>query len=353
MDKNYDIELSVIIATFNSEKVLPKVLEALKNQTFPREDMEILTVDGMSEDGTRRIAEQYGCRVIDNPKVEQGNAKIIGMQNAKGRYILFVDSDEAMNNPQGLANTLDALRDNPQCHIAVCSGYKKPDSYPNLSGYISDFGDPFSFFVYNYPKDFRFYDQVLRKYYDIVRDEKDYFVFDCDLRRHFPLIEGGCGGIIMDMEDYDKILPECRTNIGKLYHSFYYMCECGDTQTIYVKNNPVDHYSSDRLKGYFRKLKWRICNNVHFTEKGQEVFSGRQEFQKNNRWKKYLFIPYGISLVIPFLHSIPYAVTRKNPVYLMHFIFSFYVVVQIAWQMLLKILHITPEFRAYGSGKKI
>ncbi len=286
-------------------------------------------------------------------KVEQGNAKMLGMQHATGRYILFVDSDEARESRYTIENTVKAFQENPRCHVAVCSGYKKPKKYPYLSGYISECGDPFSFFVYNFPKDYRFYGDVLRKYYKIRKEDNKSFVFECDLERHFPLIEGGCGGIMMDGKYFDEYFPECRNDIAMLYHSFYLMCHKGDREVLYMKNTPLLHYSSDHLKGYLNKLKWRICNNIHFTEKGKEVFSGRQDYQKKGKYKKYLFVPYALSIAVPLIHSIPYAITRKNPVYLLHCVLAFYCVVQIAYNYGLKILHITPDFVAYGSKNKI
>ena len=32
-------------------------------------------------------------------------------------------------------------------------------------------------------------------------------VFDCDIDKHFPLIEGGCGGIIIDAEYFSENVP--------------------------------------------------------------------------------------------------------------------------------------------------
>ena len=345
--------ISVIIATYNSEKVVGKTLEAIRNQTYPQEDIEILVMDGMSTDATRDIANEYGCRIIDNPLIEQGNAKVLGLQNAVGRYVLFVDSDEVLENPKALERTIVAFKSEPDCYYAVCSGYKRPDNYSKLSGYISDCGDPFSFFVYRCPKDYRFYGAYLRTNYEIVHEEEHYFVFDCNLNKRFILIEGGCGGAIMDMKYFEEKLPNCKKNIADLYHSFYLMCSMGKTKVIYMKQDPLAHYSSDRFAGYFRKLKWRVCNNIHFQEKGEEVYSGRERFENGWHLKKYLFVPYGISIVIPFLHSIPYAISRKNIVYLMHSVFSFYVVMQILFQYCLRILHKTPAFVAYGSNKKI
>ena len=120
-----------------------------------------------------------------------------------------------------------------------------------------------------------------------------------------------------------------------------------------MKRDPLAHYSSDTVERYLKKLKWRVCNNVHFTQKAAEVYSGREKYRKKGKYRKYLFIPYGFSLIIPFIHSIPYAISRKNPAYLLHCVFAFYVSFQIVYQYMCKILHITPEFVAYGSNNKI
>ncbi|WP_022755572.1 glycosyltransferase [Butyrivibrio fibrisolvens] len=346
-------KVSVIIATYNSEKVLGKTLQALRKQTYPQDKIEILIMDGMSNDSTRDIAQKYDCIIIDNPKIEQGNAKILGMQHAKGDFILFVDSDEVVENPEAIMNTVIAFEEQPDCKVAVCSGYKRPEDYPAISGYISDCGDPFSFFLYNFPKDYRFYESIIRKYYSVVCDNDKYLVFDCDINNHFPLIEGGCGGIMMRSEYFDNVIPDCRNNIAILYHSFYIMCGKGEHKTIFVKNTPLAHYSADKISRYFNKLKWRICNNIHFTEKGKEVFSGRQDFQKQGKFKKYIFIPYALSFVIPFIHSVPYAISRRNSAYLWHCVLAFYCAIEIIYNYILKLCHITPAFVAYGSRDKI
>ncbi len=345
--------VSVIIATYNSEKVLERSVKAIREQTYPQNLIEILVVDGMSTDLTRTIAVRYKCKIIDNPKIEQGNAKILGMQNAKGRYVLFVDSDEVLEYKEAIRKTVTAFLEEKGCHYAVCSGYKRPEGYSSLSGYISDFGDPFSFFVYRCPKDYRFYQRFLRTNFNINNENEAYFIFDYDPVKHFALIEGGCGGAFMDMDYFDKQFPDVRESVASLYHSFYKMCENGQTRVIFMKNDPLAHYSSDNPKGYMRKLKWRVCNNVHFQKKGEEVFSGREKFEKGYHFKKYLFIIYGTSIIIPFIHSIPYAISRRNEAYLMHSWFSLYVVIQIVYQYFLKLIHKTPAFVAYGSNREI
>ena len=56
---DYTDLVTIMIATFNSEKLLPRTLDALKAQTYPAELMEILIIDGGSNDTTRDIAKKY------------------------------------------------------------------------------------------------------------------------------------------------------------------------------------------------------------------------------------------------------------------------------------------------------
>ena len=91
--------LSIIIPTFNEEEYLPILLESIKEQNF--DNYEIIIADANSTDRTREIAESYGCIVIEGgmPGVGRNN----GAKIAKGKYLLFLDSD--------LKLTEDYLRD--------------------------------------------------------------------------------------------------------------------------------------------------------------------------------------------------------------------------------------------------
>ena len=43
---HYKSMVTIMIATFNSEKLLPRTLDAIKKQTYPAELIEILIIDG-------------------------------------------------------------------------------------------------------------------------------------------------------------------------------------------------------------------------------------------------------------------------------------------------------------------
>src|SRR5271167_693251 len=65
--------LSIIIPCRNEREFIGKCLDSLLVNDFPKEELEILIVDGMSEDGTREIVIEYAdrypfIRLLDNPR---------------------------------------------------------------------------------------------------------------------------------------------------------------------------------------------------------------------------------------------------------------------------------------------
>lgn len=82
--------VSVVIPTKNSSRYLDLVLQTVKNQTYKR--IEIVVVDNHSVDETKEIAKQYTKRVYDRGP-ERNIQKNFGASLARGKYLLFLDSD--------------------------------------------------------------------------------------------------------------------------------------------------------------------------------------------------------------------------------------------------------------------
>ena len=82
--------VSVIVPTYNSEKVLGECLKSLSLQDVP--PFEVIVSDGGSTDNTLAIARNFGAKVIEMApnRSAQRNA---GAERASGTYLLFIDSD--------------------------------------------------------------------------------------------------------------------------------------------------------------------------------------------------------------------------------------------------------------------
>lgn len=88
-------KVSVIIPSFNREKTIERCINSIINQTIA--PYEIIVVDDGSTDGTIKILENLVCDYLkiikQNHKGAQA-ARNLGIMNASGEYIAFLDSDD-------------------------------------------------------------------------------------------------------------------------------------------------------------------------------------------------------------------------------------------------------------------
>lgn len=89
--------ISVICPIYNEEKYIARCIESVMQQDYPKDDLEVLFVDGMSKDRTREIIASYlpQCpylRVLDNPQQIVPPAMNIGIREAKGDIIIRLDA---------------------------------------------------------------------------------------------------------------------------------------------------------------------------------------------------------------------------------------------------------------------
>ncbi len=109
--------ISIITATRDAERVLPRLLTSLAEQSF--RNFELIIQDGASQDNTLLIAESFRDRL---PALTVNSAPDNGIYDAwnkalplaRGRWVLFLGADDALFEPLSLeqaAKALDALPD--------------------------------------------------------------------------------------------------------------------------------------------------------------------------------------------------------------------------------------------------
>jgi glycosyltransferase involved in cell wall biosynthesis len=91
---------SIVIPTLNEEKYLPRLLEDLEKQSFPKELFEVVHVDGNSEDKTVEEATKFNKKInIKSIVVKKRNVAFqrnTGADNATGKWIIFMDADNEL-----------------------------------------------------------------------------------------------------------------------------------------------------------------------------------------------------------------------------------------------------------------
>lgn len=97
------IEVSVVIPVYNEGKYIEKCMQSILEQDFPKDRMEVLFVDGMSDDGTLDVLKGYQekypwVRVLKNEKRIIPSALNIGIKEAVGEIIVRMDAHSEYAN---------------------------------------------------------------------------------------------------------------------------------------------------------------------------------------------------------------------------------------------------------------
>ena len=91
----YD-KITILIPCRNEEKFISAIIEDVINQDYPKDKTEVFIIDGMSDDKTREIINQYstkysGLKVLDNPQKTVPYAMNIGIKASSGDIIIRMD----------------------------------------------------------------------------------------------------------------------------------------------------------------------------------------------------------------------------------------------------------------------
>ena len=133
--------ISIICPIYNEEKYIARCIDSILAQDYPKDDMEVILVDGMSTDGTRKIVADYAAqypfiRLVDNSQRIVPPAMNIGIRAAKGDIIIRLDAHAIFpvnyftelvknlrelkaENVGGVCRTLP-VNDNPKC-VAIAN----------------------------------------------------------------------------------------------------------------------------------------------------------------------------------------------------------------------------------------
>lgn len=93
------LEISFIVTVYNMEKYLTKCLDSIINQIY--HNYELVIIDDCSTDSSGAIAKKYEekysgiCTVVKNDSnLGLGSSRYVGMNVAKGEYLVYVDADD-------------------------------------------------------------------------------------------------------------------------------------------------------------------------------------------------------------------------------------------------------------------
>ena len=89
--------VSIVVPCRNEARYIRPLLDSILTNEYPRDRLEVLIVDGMSDDGTRAVIAAYArrhpmIRLLDNPKRITPCALNLGISQARGTIIMRMEN---------------------------------------------------------------------------------------------------------------------------------------------------------------------------------------------------------------------------------------------------------------------
>ncbi|HME54240.1 MAG TPA: glycosyltransferase family 2 protein [Candidatus Lokiarchaeia archaeon] len=129
INDNSNVDFSIIIPVFNSEKTIKQCLEAILDSKF-NGNREIIVIDDGSTDDSIDLIKDLPIKIIYQENKGSAAAKNLGAKNAQGNFLVFVDSD-VLIMPDTLTRIFDIIKNEKYHYIAT-----RYSEYPANNAFI-------------------------------------------------------------------------------------------------------------------------------------------------------------------------------------------------------------------------
>jgi glycosyltransferase involved in cell wall biosynthesis len=301
------MKVSFIIAVLNEIRRLPPVIESIRAQEYPPEFIEIVVVDGLSDDGTQQYARDAGCVVVDNPRRLAEPGHLLGYAAATGDVFVVIAADNILHTRDFIKRIVEPFGD-PNVYAAVPRVVSTRDD--NLSTrYINDFTDPFNHFLYGNAAA----PATFGRAYRVKRRTASYIVYDFPVERP-PLVAIAQGVTVRahaprrEGWEEDDILP-----IVDILRAGY--------DIAYVPDALIEHHTVEGLGNFLRKFGPRISKRLE--DRKQPVWERAEAWTRGRKTRAYLWPFYSVSIVGPVVAGVVGAVRDRRLTWLYHPVINF------------------------------
>ncbi|MEW6408088.1 MAG: glycosyltransferase [Patescibacteria group bacterium] len=299
-------KVSFAIPTLNAANDLPRCLKSISIQDYPKDLIEIIVADGGSNDDTLKIANNFGARVLNNLVRVQEHGKVLAFENACGEIVFFLDADNALPNKNWLKLMVQPFVENKEV-MACFTPIIVPKDTNSFDRYFALMhSDPFSFFVYGKAAFAEDFDQI----YEIETKKDNYIIYKFTIQNHLLLGTAQGTGLRRSFNRKNEFKNDDVLPIIQIIEE--------GKKIAYVPNAGCYHYCIKNFRHFLKKMRWRIRNNIIQKQKGWGFVNREIYLNKTRKFKKYLFIPYSLSMVLPIFSAIKNAIRFKKWEWLWH-----------------------------------
>lgn len=310
MNSDNSPTIAIVSLTYNDGKILGDCLESIKKQTYPRDKVQVLFVDGGSTDNTMEIIHRYGAGVINAPElVHRPDLRVeTAMSAPKTDMVLFISADCRLQENDCLQKMVDSLSQSDIVGVQTQRyGFSPKD--PILSRYLSLVGGVDPVAVGLGKADRTPHDRAGWHSGGAVMDRGDRYeiVFSGD-PSEMPAI--GANGFMIKREYLEKAggmrggahVDMCVRLIRQGYNKF-----------AFLKDRYIVHYIDIPLLPFLRRrLTFAGYYEPEKVERIYKVFSARD-------WPKLLWVVITYStLLIPLLRALRGYVRKPDLAWFLH-----------------------------------
>jgi glycosyltransferase involved in cell wall biosynthesis len=259
--------ITVVIPTLNSQRYLDECLQSIADQAYPREKLEVIIVDGGSQDQTRAIAERHGVdHILENPLATGEAGKARGIHHATRELVLMIDSDNVLVGSDWLRRMVLPLIEDEYVVSSECLRweYRRDDHFINRYQALTGINDPMSLFIGNFDR------------WSVLQQRWTGYPVRTEHREGWERIEldakwvptMGANGYIVRREAYASIgLGDYLFDIDAVHDLV-----ASGRNIIARVDVPIRHYFCDSVTRFYRKTRRRTDDFFYFRSRGMRTY---------------------------------------------------------------------------------
>ncbi len=127
-------KFSIIIPNYNKEEYIEECLNSIFNQSY--KNFEVIVIDDASSDNSIEIINKFDVKLLHTNRKRAGGARNLGIDNATGDYLIFLDSDDYFTSNNVLQRLADIIKNEDMIFL----NYTK-DNFGNVDIMKEDYED--------------------------------------------------------------------------------------------------------------------------------------------------------------------------------------------------------------------
>ncbi len=313
MDREY-LKFSFSLPVYNEVGQIRRCLDSIASQDYPKDKIEVLLIDGDSNDDTVKVASEYEfVRFFSNPKrLADFGAKIAAKETTGDLLIIFAaDNDLVGSDWLKTVNEAFLLDENISTMWCKMISSDRDSSINKYYELIQN--DPLSFFV---NKNIIHYK---KRGLNMNIHNKEAYIFE--VKKERPLIWGANGLVYKTSLVQEIILQEGFIGDNDVFQE---LVEKGNNKVVYFTDLYVIHHHVQSLKQWV--MKWRRNYLSHFLMQ-RETRNLGWVMDKNFKFRLFFWIIYSIIPIFSLSHAAYLAIRDRKIEWFYHPLVSFFQVI--------------------------